>query len=139
MPTVAEDFRTLLLAQPKIYELVGERVHQDHVPSSSAIPANDSPYIWFSRSGAERFACLNDAQGTAPETETFNLEAWAESKTEADRLYDELQSLDGYTGAMGDRTVQVVYVDDPSDDYEPQGFGEAEGLAVTSLTVEIVP
>lgn len=137
MSSVGEDLRTLLIANSHVYELVSDRVHVDHVPQEEAISAADGGYIWLSRSGTENLDCLDDAVGTVPDTEVFDLECIAPTLTTANRLRDAVVELHNYRGTMGSRTAKSVYFDDHSDDYLPQGLLDMDGLSVIAMTVTV--
>jgi len=136
--SVGEDFRAWLIDQPRVYELVGHRIHQDWVPSVETFKSEDAPYIWFSRSGVIRLDCIGDVVGDTGNGEGYNLELIAKSQRECRRLENAVMELHNYKGDMGDSVAQAIWLEDQSDDYVPQGVGDVDGLAVIALSVEVV-
>lgn len=141
--SLATDIRTHLLADPQIVAIVGDRIHEGHVPEfdpevDDLIPA----YIWLSKSGSEEDGCLDDGPGIAADRVTFDLDCFAPTKTDADTLADLVRAAlhnRHKAGPVAGTTVRAVFVTDQSDDYIPQGLMSDEGQSVISYSLEVVP
>lgn len=130
---MATRFRTFLLADSSIAAVVGQNVHQGFVPEDTPLPV-----IYFTRTGTRTERALGDV-GTQPFSHTFAVEAIGKDLDESQSLADLVRTrCDGYPGSgvgtFADSTVKGIFVEDQSDDYEPQyGYHDA------SLSVEVIP
>jgi hypothetical protein len=126
---VATRLRTFLLADSSIAAAVGPRVHQAFVPEDTPTPC-----IYFTRAGTSDELCIGEI-GAAPFRHTFSLECIGKDLDESQELAALIKTrCNGYYGSFADTTVKGIFVEDQSDDYEPQyGYHDA------SLSLEVVP
>lgn len=72
--------------------------------------------------------------------QTFALECAALDLDQAQALADAVgDALSDYRGTFGDMTVQGVFVEDQSDDYEPYYSQGDEGVFMAALQIRIRP
>lgn len=131
---LAENLRTLFLSTDAIKQRIGRRMHQDKVPQNER-----RPYIYYGRQNVRLERALDDDPGEAPFSHTFALECVGDTPRETSQLVDAVRTLDLHTGAFGDSTVQLISIDDQSDDYDPVNAGGDRGRHVAALSVEVVP
>jgi hypothetical protein len=126
---VATRLRTFLLADSAIAAAVGPRVHQAFVPEDTPTPC-----IYFTRAGTGDELCIGEI-GAAPFRHTFALECIGKDLDESQSIAALVKTrCNGYYGSFADTTVKGIFVEDQSDDYEPQyGYHDA------SLSLEVVP
>jgi hypothetical protein len=126
---VATRFRTFLLADSSIAAVVGQNVHQGFVPEDTP-----PPVIYFTRTGTRQERYLGES-GAQPFSHTFAVEPIGKDLDESQELAGLIRTrCDGYIGTFADTTVKGIFVEDQSDDYEPQyGYHDA------SLSVEVIP
>ena len=110
----------------------GTNIAYNRVPASKS-----DPYIWFQQIGREADRCLGGEIG--PEKYTYVLECTSEDLDTAKDLMDDcLTALDGYSGAMGTRTVAFSQADDLDDDYESrQRSGDSKNFHVAAMQLQI--
>jgi hypothetical protein len=139
MADIATRLRTFLLGSDAITSIVGQRVHQSHVPHldpDKPVPA----YIWFGRTTTRDERQLAGAAGEAEFSTMFSLECFSEDLDEAQRLGAAVKSrLNNYQGAFGDSTVQGIFVEDQNDDYIPRSIPADVGAELTAFSVEVIP
>lgn len=137
--TLAENLRAFLLSSQTVRELVGTRVHQDHVPSEEAVREADAAYVWFSRDDAEHeVVAIDEAQGAAADVVTFSLEAIAPTFELRDQLTAAIEGLHNASGTFGDTTIQSLAIARQDDDYFPQAV-VVDGWAVSAYVVTVYP
>ena len=129
MADISTRFRTLLLSDTAITALVGPRVHQGTVPEDTP-----TPFIYFTREGVEFERCIGETAGADPFRQRLVVECVGTDLEDSQAIADEIRDYDGYTGTFGDSTVKGIFVDDQTDQYEPQ-YGDH----VASLSVEVIP
>jgi hypothetical protein len=129
---IGPDLRTFLLAQFAIANIVGTSAHHNHVPQS-----REALYIWFARAQILQDRTLDQAQGTPPFQESWDLECVADNLDDLDTLSDAVRGLDCAKGTFGAGTIQLVLVEDQSEDYLPRGVESDEGLHIAPLRLEI--
>lgn len=133
MSQFASDFRSFLLDQTAIAAAVGTHVHVGSVPQPTA-----PPYIWIGRAGVSSERTLDQAQGTAPDEERWDLEVWSDDVGEVQDLAELIRSLDCAKGVFGDGTIQLLVVEDHADDYVPKGnFGD-EGYDLAAFQIQVL-
>jgi hypothetical protein len=132
MADVSTRFRTFLLTDTTIAQMVGEQVHQGFVPETTK-----GDYVWFSRSASEPLRVL--ASGAIdPLSVRFDVEAISDDLDRAQALAAAIRSkCDAYRGTFGDSTTQGIFVEDHNDDYTPRGVFSDDVLHVASMSVEI--
>jgi hypothetical protein len=134
MADLATNLRSFLLATPAVTDIVEDRVHQSRVPQGS-----EFPHIWFGRTGSERDQSI-EGGSCRPLFQTFALECAALDLDQAQTLADAVgDALSDYRGTFGDMTVQGVFVEDQSDDYEPYYSQGDEGVFMAALQIRIRP
>jgi len=133
MSTIGPDLRSFLLADTDIAAAVGTSVHQNHVPETS-----ETLYIWFSRRGRERERTINESAGNVAFREYWDLEVIGTSLGDVSDLADLVDALDSSSGTFGSGTVQVLFVEDQTDDYIPRGLNSDEGLHYSAFLIEIL-
>ena len=134
MTTLAENLRNKFINTGAIQALIGPRMYQDH-----PLQGPPRPFIFFQRSSVRHERALDDAQGEAPFSHSFDVECVADRDSQAEALSDAVRTLDGFTGTLGDTTIKRLFVDDQSDDYVPVGAGSDSGRFVKALRMEVFP
>lgn len=132
MSTLAEDLRSYLLANGSISSLTS-RVHWNNVPEEPT-----DLYIWFSRSGTDTDRTLDQEQGLAPWSVSYDIECIGVDPGDTIALADAVQGLDCDKGPIGSGTCQLILIGDASDDYVPRGVYSDEGLHVQVLRLEVI-
>lgn len=133
MASVGIDFCKFLRANAGIAGKVGKNVFHRHVPQPA--PAR---FIYLRRSGFRDERCLGES-GDPAFSHLYDVEVIAENDEEADAIADLVRALDGTSGTFGGRTIQGIFVNDQSDDYEPRAVGSDLGWHIPAFTVEVVP
>lgn len=137
MSDVSSRFRDFLLADANIARLVGQRVHEDHVPQRVA--AKDYPFIWYRKRSATGFETLDSANGEQARDFSFDVELVAKSQSTAKELSELVRTrCNCYRGTYGDSTCQGVFVQDQDDSYLPRNIGGDDGLFVPALDVRVI-
>lgn len=129
---LSADFRSFLLAQSDLVAVVGQHVHVNHVPQEI-----EAPYVWASRATTSHERTLDQAQGEQPFEEQWDVEAISDDLGEAQQLGELLRGLDCAKGAFGAGTIQLMLLEDQSDDYVPRGIPSDTGWAVCAFRVTI--
>lgn len=131
MSNCASDFRAFLIADAGISALVSSRVHVGSVPQPTAVP-----YIWIGRRGVFHERTINQATGEQPFEERWDLEVWGDIG-DVQNIAEAVRDLDCAKGTFGDGMVQLIQVEDHSDDYIPKGVFSDEGhdLAAFQITL----
>ncbi len=132
MATLTEDLRSLMRANSTISAKCATRVHYNVAPDSYT-----GSYIWFTRSGTENEKHLSESGGN-PFTHIFDVEVHSFDDDDTEDIAAALHTLDGHRGTIGTGTVQGVFVESQSDDYEPRGLGEDEGLHSALLRITVM-
>jgi hypothetical protein len=132
MSNCASDFRAFLLADSGIAAAVGTRVHVGSVPQPTA-----APYIWIGRAGVTHERTLDQSQGEQPFEERWDLEVWGEDLGDVQDLAELIRGLDCAKGTFGDGSIQLLYVEDHSDDYSPKGLFSDEGLDLAAFSITL--
>lgn len=133
MSDLAEDLRAFLIGTAEIQAIIGQRVHQDHVPQNMA-----RPYIWLRQSGVEEDPCLDGAVGADPLRVFFDIECCATVNATSKELAGEVRGvLHHHRGQLGTRSVPGVFVREHDDDYVPRNGGDP-GIYVATFSLEIV-
>jgi hypothetical protein len=141
MATVDENLIAFLAADATVAKLSGGRIHQNYVPPGNNGKSPITPYIWFSKADDSGEDAIDDAAGTAPFNNVFDVECWAQTAREAVALKNAVSSrFRLYRGAFGAGTVQGVFVTGQGGDYQLKGTG-ATGMGAANhgeaLLVEI--
>jgi len=129
----ASDFRSFLLDQVAIAAAVGTHVHVGSVPQPT-----EPPYIWIGRAGVGTERTLDQAQGTVPDEERWDLEVWSNDCGEVQDIADLVLALDCAKGTFGDGTIQLLIVEDHADDYVPKGNYGDEGYDLAALQITVL-
>lgn len=131
MASVGEDLIAFLIDDPTVTNLVGRRVHANHVPQKSKYPL-----IWLARSGKEKDRDM-DGQGGLTR-HLYDLECISPDLGEAEDVADAVDDrLAGHRGTFGARTVQGVFIEDQDDEYIPRGTGGDDGLMTVAQQITI--
>lgn len=131
MATVTEDLIAFLTADATITNLVGQRVHANHVPEKSTYPL-----VWLARSGKEKDTDL-DGQGGLTR-HLYDIEAIGPDLGEAEDVAQAVDDrLAGHRGTFGARTVQGVFLQDQDDEYVPRGTAGDDGLMTVAQQITI--
>lgn len=135
MSDVSSRFRAFLIADANIARLVGGRVHEDHVPQRNK-PLY--PFIWYRKRQAQGTETLDSDNGEDASFHYFDVEVVSKNQSTAKELETLVRArCSCYRGTYGDSTVQGIFVNDQSADYEPQSNGGDDGLTVASLDVQV--
>ncbi len=135
MATVAQNLRSFLLDDNDISELVGERVHHNHVPQDEP-----RPFIFLQLTGTEDLSCLDDPPGTPPFRFRYAAECVADTIGDADELAALVKArCNLYTGSFGAGTAQRLFAEDQDEDYVPKANSDDALLHVSAVAVEVVP
>ena len=131
MSNFASDFRAFLIANSPLAALVSTRVHVGSVPQPTT-----APYVWIGRRGVFHERTISQAVGEQPFEERWDLEAWG-SIDDVQTIAEAIRDLDCAKGSFGSGTIQLLQVEDHSDDYIPKGVFSDEGydLAAFQITV----
>lgn len=135
MADTAENLRTFVLAGASIANVIGSRMAQNSIPEDY-----DLPYVWFRQAGVTYEGTTDAAAGTAPDEYLYDLECVSDDVDEAADLAELVRTrLAFYRGALGDQTVQAIFVEDHEDDYFPRNADAEQGIHVASLRVSVCP
>lgn len=126
--------RSLLLADSSLTNLIGARVHNNHVPSK---PGNN--YVWFATSTTQENDVLDASVGDEPQAITYDIECISlESNATALSIKSRIRGvLNKYRGTIGDTTTQGIFVDELPEDYEPRGISGDQGAYVQACRVQV--
>jgi hypothetical protein len=131
--SLSADFRTFLLAQPAIAAIVGTSVHVRAVPQPI-----DPPYVWIARAGSNQDErTLDQAQGQQPWEERWDLEAISDDPVELEDLAAAVRGLDCVKGTFGAGSIQLLIVEDQTDDYVPKAVESDQGLDLAAFQLTI--
>lgn len=134
MADVATRFRAFLLADTSFKTKLGDRIYQDRVGDQSP----SRPYLWFSKRLTNYSNCIDDANGAAPTSVSFDVESIAPVLSESQDIAELVRArCHMYRGAFDDTTVKGVFVREQDDEYVPRGMGSNEGLFATVFDVEV--
>lgn len=130
----SEDLRKFLIADSDLARKVGARIHDNEVPAGTLLP-----YIFFSISDHSSEGALDDAAGLDPYTRTYDLECWAQSIRDAEKIEEYVTNrLNHARGSFGSGTVQGVFVTGQPHDYIPKGIGSGSGFHAANLLVTVM-
>lgn len=117
-----------------IEKKVGDRIHFDEVPQDKK-----RPYIWARLSRTGNFETLDSSAGEQPGEYQFDLECISTVKSEAREIAEAARArCHCYRGTIADdTTVRGMFVTDQDEDYVPIGVGEATGLFVGALDLQV--
>ena len=133
MTTLGENLRTKLLEDVELRNLVGNRVHQNHVPQRGG-----DAYIYFAVDSTQEDETIDGAAGSQPLSTTFAVECIAiDSQAKADAIKARVRTLNKYRGAMGTATAKGVFVTDYQEEYHPRGLGADAGGHVAVCQVQV--
>ena len=106
------DLRAFLADDDGIGELVGTRIYPDVAAQGAALP-----HLVYTRITTDRGHTMDGPEGV--QRPQFLMPCWAETRLSARALADKVRAaLDGYKGAMGETTVQAVFIRGDSDVFE---------------------
>lgn len=128
-------------ARANIQDLIGERIHYQHVPEFTPEQCNQGidPYVWFRQSGSVRDRCL-ESYDPKPHVVTLDLEIWSADPAQGEILENDFAAMiESYTGAMGLINVADALIENQDDDYIPQGISGDYGLHGQAFQIEIYP
>lgn len=133
--TQDENLITYTLGDTSIAAKISDRMHFNHIPQTSVFPR-----LLFTRTGAMREGCLDDASGAMPAThETFLLEVNATTPEDAEDLRKLLETrLNAPRVTFGDVTAHAVLAEDQTSRHEPRGTGADQGIHYATLAVEVI-
>lgn len=133
------DLIALFLATPGISGIVGTKVCNTRVPTKDAVTGEiDVPFLWVSLRNQINWELQNPEQGTEPLGKVFDIECVHSSQSGAEDLRDAVQSLSGFTGAMGSAVADLLTVEDQADDYAPRNQSDDAGVYVDSALVQVI-
>jgi len=138
--TVDENLLAFLKADSAIVRLVGARIHENKVPQD---PQGD--YLWFALLDEEDEYCLDDADGAAPFRYRYAIECvgfsgGAQNQRKSREIANAVKArVKNYNGAFGDSTVQGIFVEAVSEDYQPRNDLSDFGYHTRALTLEVIP
>lgn len=133
MADIETRLKKFLKADTTIGQKVGERIHFDQVPEDKI-----RPYIWARLSRTGNFETLDSSAGEVPGEYQFDLECVSPVKSEARTIAEAVRArCHCYRGAFDDTTVRGMFTTDQDEDYVPLGIGEATGLYVGALGVQV--
>lgn len=133
MATLAENLKTFLLADTTVKQLVGSRVHYNHVPQGKGYP-----FIFYQQSGSSDDAALDDSPG-APFRLRFTVECIDTDLARCRTLVNRVQAITNkHRGTVGAQTVQAIFAAEQDDEYVPRGIGSDDGEHVAALSLEVI-
>ena len=95
-----------------------------------------APYIWIGRRGVMHERTMNQSVGEQPFEERWDLEAWG-GIDDVQTIAEAVRDLDCDKGAFGDGTIQLLQVEDHSDDYVPKGVFSDEGYDLAAFQITL--
>lgn len=105
---IEEALRTILLADPTLYALVGTRIYPVQLPLDCTLPALS--YFQVSEP-------FNRITGTP----RFQIDIFSEDYTESKTVKGALEAaLDGYSGVTGGHNIEIIVPLDSSDFYDSE-------------------
>ena len=127
---------TYLAADTDVAALVGTRIYPvDDVPQPPNV-GSERPYITHQRISWSGLTTMDGADGLT--NVHIQLNCIADTYIDAMTLADKVRlALDGYSGAMGDQTVQASFVDDARALGEELPTGKEQGIYAIAVDVEI--
>lgn len=132
--TQDDNLITFLLGDSSIAAKVGARVHFNHVP-----PDTNFPRIHFIRTATERDGCLDDAAGSAPTRERFQLDIQARDERDTEDLRKLVEArLNCYRGTFGDTTAAAIFAEQQNSGYESRTTGQDNGIYTATFDVEVM-
>ena len=132
MSDVAENLRQAIISDERVCAIVGNRVHQAHVPESSK-----EPYIWYGRETSDSLRTLDGIGG--PFSHYFNVEAVSPSLDQSQKLAEYIRERLDNQRVIGTVSFKGVFVEEHTDEYIPRGIYSDEGLKVSALHVQVFP
>lgn len=126
--------RALLLADTELTNIIGARVHHNHVPSKPG--AN---YVWFASSTTQESDVIDASAGDEPLSITYDLECVSlASQADAVAMKARVRGvLNKYRGTIGDTTTQGIFVEELPEDYQPKGVPGDQGAYVQACRVQV--
>lgn len=126
--------RSLLLADDSLTNLIGARVHHNHVPSK---PGNN--YVWFAQSTTFENDVIDAAVGDDPQSITYDVECVSlAAQADAVAMKTRVRAvLNKYRGTIGDSTTQGIFVEELPENYEPKGIPGDQGAYVQACRVQV--
>jgi len=137
MASIGENLRTFLVGSTAVQDLFDD-VTAINVVAQNAWPENPpTPRIWYGRASQEEPRDLDGNGGLV--FSTWDLEIQSADIDESLSITDAVKNrLDGYSGAMGDQTIQGSFVEDHGDEYVWKSVGADAGIHAAALQVQIV-
>lgn len=106
--------RALLIADPAVSALVGDRVHALQLPRGGALPA-----LKYQRISGERVRGLSGPHGQAHPR--MQIDAYADSHAAAEAVADAVEAaLDGYAGPAGAGRIDAASLENVRDLHEDE-------------------
>lgn len=113
--------------------LIDTRCHENRAPEEY-----DGPYVFFARSTTQDEPALDDAVGTTPFREIYDVECISIDLGEAESIAAVVRSGNLFRGTFGIGRVQGVFVRDHKQDYLPRGIASDDALNSATCEVELV-
>lgn len=120
--------RARLIASPDVTAIVGNRVHYQKVPQTSAYP-----HVWFNRSSIDGDPCLSGESGM--QVDTFMVEIVDEQYNE-DLMNAVATALGNFDGPVQAGMVFLTDIDEADDDYLFRSASD-EGLFLHAFRVSV--
>lgn len=126
--------RSMLIADSQLNNLVGARVHNNHVPSKPGVN-----YVWFAASTTQENDVIDAAVGDEPQAITYDIECVSlESQANSIAMKARCRAvLNKYRGTIGDTTTQGMFIEELPEDYEPRGLPGDVGAFVQACRVQV--
>jgi hypothetical protein len=124
---------TVLVSDPAVASLVGQRVYPVIAPAAAALP-----FVTWRRSGVQRQQTLSGPMGMP--TVTLTIEAYAETYEAVRDLADRIRlALDGYGGTPADSAVvKNVSLDNESDGFIQLTGGDLPFVYSVTMTFSVM-
>lgn len=128
---IEESLHAYLVSQAAITAIAGTRIYPTRAPQGAAFPR--ATYQLVSREHRHATAL---ASGTA--SSRYQISCWGASYATAKQLADAIrETIDGYSGAWGSDTIDVVMVTNDVEFFEPPSDGAEVGTYHVALDVLI--
>lgn len=137
MATIGENLRTFLVESNDILAVFSGAAAIDAVGQTSHPQDPPIPRIWYGRASQEEPRDFDGEGGLV--FSLWDIEVQSDDNAEMIAIADAVKALlDGYSGAMGDQTIQGSFVNDHDDDYVWKSVGADDGIFAAALLVRIV-
>lgn len=121
------------MSDERISAIVGNRVHQAHVPQEL-----DGPWIWYGRSGSEGLDTL-DGDGPGQFYHFFDVELISKDLDDPQLMAAYIFERMNGKKTIGSETFKGVFIREHNDEYIPHGVMDDSGWHVAALRAEVIP